>query len=389
MTAMTPRERVLTALAHQEPDRVPVALGGGPYGLVDALYFRMLDHLGLGAPVAPFREGFNISYLDDRVLERLGVDFRYVWPGDTPNGPAERLAADRFRDGFGQEWIRAVPYYYAGEGVLAQAERVDDIDNRVRWPDPRDPRWTVGVAERARALHEAGEHFIAARMVTSYGPYQTCCNLRGTEQFLLDLALNETFAAHLIGRVTDTIAGLMGAYLAAGGRYFDLIELPGDDYAGNTNLLMSPKMFRKYFKPALQRLVRVVKEFRPETKVMLHSDGKIAALLPDLVEIGVDVVHPLEPLPGVDLAEIKRRFGGQLSFLGAIDISHAMPGTVDDVRREARRRIAGLAPGGGYILAPSNHLQEDVPPENVTALFAAAREFGRYPIRLPAEPAAS
>ena len=380
MAAMTPRERVLTALAHQEPDRVPVALGGGPYGLVDSLYFRLLAALELGEPVAPFRRGFNISYLDDRVLECLGVDFRYVWPGDSPNGPAHTLDDQRFLDSFGQEWIRAAPYYYAGPALLAGAENVADIDRLVHWPDTTDPRWTTGVAERAAALHTGGEFFVAARMVTSYGPYQTASNLRGAEQFLIDLALNEEFAAHLIERVTDTIAGLLRAYLHAGGQYFDLVELPGDDYAGNTNLLMSPVMFRKYFKPALARLVGIVKDYRPEITVMLHSDGKIAPLLPDLIEIGVDVVHPLEPLPGVDLGQIKQQFGDRLSFLGAIDISHAMPGSLDDVRAEARRRIAELAPGGGYILAPSNHLQDDVPAENVIALFAAAREFGRYPL---------
>jgi uroporphyrinogen decarboxylase len=110
------------------------------------------------------------------------------------------------------------------------------------------------------------------------------------------------------------------------------------------------------------------------------GDGAITNLLADIISLGVDVIHPLEPLPATDITAVKEKFGKQVTFLGGIDISHAMPNTREDVIAEAKRRIAQLAPGGGYILAPSNHLQADVPPENVVTLFETAREFGRYPI---------
>ena len=382
MPRITSRQRVQMALNHQEPDRVPTALGGGPYGIVDTLYFRLLEHLELGDPVPPFRSGHNISYMDDRLLERLGVDTRYVWPGASPSSPSRVLEGeDAFLDEYGQRWKRALPYYYPDRGMLAEAASLHDIDRIVNWPDPSGSRWVEGVRERAKSLREGTEVFVVGRMVASYGPYQTACNLRGTEIFLMDLVNNQAFAAHLIERITDTLAGLMKAYLAAGGQYFDMIELPGDDYASNTNLVMSPAMFRKYFKHALARLVSIVKDFNPSIKVMLHSDGLIQRLLPDLIEIGIDVVHPLEPLPAANLAEIKSLYGDKLSFLGAIDIKQAMPGSLEDVEREAQTRILQLAPGGGYILAPANHLQADIPPENVVALFDAARKYGQYPIR--------
>lgn len=380
---MTSRERVQTALSHQEPDRVPTALGGGPYGLVDAVYLKLVQTLGLGAPVPPFRRGFSISYMDDRLLDRLGTDFRYVWPGAAPNSP--NRPGDEpgtFYDSYGQVWQEASPYYFTGRGILAEAGGVDDIDRLVSWPDVSQPHWTAGVGERARMLHEDSGYFIAARMVSSHGPFQTACDLRGTEQFLMDMAIDPEFAETLLGRVTDTLDGLLRRYLEAGGAYFDLVELPGDDYAGNTNLVISPAMFRRFIKPALRRLVSTVKEFRPELRVMLHSDGLVRGLLDEFIEIGVDVVHPLEPLPGMDLEAIKARYGPRLSFLGAIDISHAMPGSRAEVVAEARRRIGQLGPGGGYVLAPANHLQADVPPENVVALYQAAHEYGRYPIRI-------
>lgn len=368
-------------MEHREPDRVPVALGGGPYGIVDDLYFRMLELLDLGEPAPRFREGHNISYMDDRLLERLKIDTRYVWPGDSPSSPVKNIpGTEDFLDGYGQVWKRATPYFYAGLGILANATGAEAIEEKVHWPDPDDPAWMQGVRERASYLHEQNEYFVVARMVTSHGPYQTACHLRGTEQFLLDMALDEAFALRLIERVTETIDGLLRRYLEAGGAFFDMVELPGDDYAGNTNLVMSPVMFRKFIKPSLIRLVQTVKSFRPEIKVMLHSDGMIEPLLNDLIEIGIDAVHPLEPLPAMDLERIKLKYGNRLSFLGGIDISHAMPGSRQDVIAEVKRRIAQLGPGGGYILSPANHLQADVPPENVVTLYEAAREFGEYPL---------
>lgn len=380
---MTPRQRVQSALAHEEPDTVPLALGGGPYGLVDDLYLRLVKHLDLGEPVPPFRTGHSISYMDDRLLEKLGTDLRYCWPGLLPNSPVIRGEdADTFYDSYGQVWRRAQPYYYTGEGILKEATSIDDIERLVRWPDLSDSRWTQGVVERARMLREQTDYFVAMRMVASHGPFQTACDLRGTEAFLMDMALQPELAHALLDKITTAIEGLLKLAMQAGGEYFDMVELPGDDYAGNTNLLISPAMFRKFIRPCIQRLIKVIKEHNPDTKVMLHSDGAITKLLPDIISIGVDVIHPLEPLPATDMPALKEQFGKQVTFLGGIDISHAMPGTREDVIAEAKLRIAQLASGGGYILAPSNHLQADVPAENVITLFETAHEFGRYPIKV-------
>ena len=378
---LTSRQRVLTALTHEEPDTVPLALGGGPYGIVDDLYLRLVDFLDLGKPVPPFRAGHSISYMDDRLLEKLGTDIRYCWPGLLPNSPViPGEDEDTFYDSYGQVWKRALPYYYAAEGILKEASSVDDIEQLVRWPDLSDPRWMAGVTERACELSEQTDYFVAMRMVASHGPFQTACDLRGTENFLRDMALNPELAETLLEKVTSVIEGLLKLAMQAGGEYFDMIELPGDDYAGNTNTIMSPKMFRQFIKPCIERLVRIVKEHNTDMKVMLHSDGAITKFLPDIIELGIDVIHPLEPLPAIDLVSVKEEFGKQVTFLGGIDISHAMPGSREDVIAETKRRIAQLAPGGGYILAPSNHLQADVSPENVVTLFETARKFGKYPI---------
>jgi uroporphyrinogen decarboxylase len=379
---MKSRDRVLAALAHEEADRVPLALGGGPYGLVDELYLRLVKPLNLGQAVQPFRTGHTISYMDDRLLTCLGTDVRYCWPGLLPNSPVIAGEDDNtFYDSYGQVWKRAMPYYFAAEGILKDATGAADIAEQVHWPDLTDPRWTAGVADRARRLREESEYFVVMRMVASHGPFQTACDLRGTSAFLMDMVRSPEFAHTLLDRVTTSIEGLIRLAMQAGGRWFDMIELPGDDYAGNLNPLISPAMFREFIKPCLDRLVHAVREFDMGTKIMLHSDGAITKLLPDIVATGVDVIHPLEPLPATNLAEVKEKYGRQVTFLGGIDISHAMPGTREAVASEAKQRIAQLAPGGGYILAPSNHLQADVPAENVVTLFETAREFGKYPIQ--------
>jgi uroporphyrinogen decarboxylase len=380
---MTSRQRVLTALTHEEPDTVPLALGGGPYGIVDDLYLRLVDSLGLGTPVHPFRTGHNISYMDDRLLEKLGTDIRYCWPRLLPNSPVNPGPDENtFYDSYGQVWKRALPYYYSGDGILREAVSIDDIERFVHWPDLSNGHWMVGVAERARVLRENTDYFIVMRMVASHGPFQTACDLRGTENFLKDLVRNPDFATTLLERVTVVIENLLKQAMLAGGTYFDMIELPGDDYAGNTNIMISPAMFSKFIQPCLARLVKAIKEYNPDMKIMFHSDGAITKLLPDIIDLGVDVIHPLEPLPATDLTAVKEEFGKKVTFLGGIDISHAMPGDREDVIAETKRRIAQLAPGGGYILAPSNHLQADVPAENVVTLFETAHQFGRYPIQV-------
>ena len=384
MTAqMHPRERVQKALAFQEPDRIPTAIGGGPYGIVDEVYFKLLKFLALGESVAPFRQGHNISYMDDRLLEKLGTDLRYVYPTLSPTSPTQpTIDPNTFLDAFGQKWKCAVPYYYTEKGILSEAHTIDQIDEIVNWPDPRDPRWFAGVRKRAQEMRESTDYWITARMITSHGPYQLACDMRGTENFMIDLVKNPDFAVALLNRIGDTLCGFLDQYLSACGTFIDMIEFPGDDYAGNDNLVISPIMFRNFVQPIIMHMVERVKTFRSDIKIMLHSDGAITKLIPDLIESGIDVIHPLEPLPATDQAAVKILCQNKVAILGGIDISRAMPGTEQDVINEVKRCIKQLAPGGGFILAPSNHLQSDVSPENIVLLFKSARLLGSYPINI-------
>jgi uroporphyrinogen decarboxylase len=341
-----------------------------------------VDYFKLGKPVPPFRTGHSISYMDDRLFEKLGTDIRYVYPHLLPNSPVvPGETPGTFKDSYGQVWHQAKPYYYAGTGILSQMQPEDDLDARLSFPDPADPKWMAGVAERARFLRKNTDYFVTMRMVASHGPFQTACDLRGTENFLMDMGLYPDFAQELLTRIGNFQTGLFKQAMETGGAYFDMIEFPGDDYASNVGTIISPRMFRKFIKPVLAQFVETIRSYRADIQIMFHSDGLLTSLLDDLIEVGVDVIHPLEPLPGVDFREIKKLYGRRVSFLGGIDISHALPGTREEVVREVETRVRQLAPGGGYILAPSNHIQADVPPENVETLYRAARQFGGYPIQ--------
>lgn len=375
---MTSRERVLTALHHQEPDRVPAALWGSYYTLQDQTYFNLLKHLGLAEdPTKLFRplRGHNSNYYDDRVLDYLDTDIRYVWLGFTDLGGPH---PDTGVDAWGTRWERLGPYMSPVEFPLANAT-VEDLET-FPWPEVEKLIRVDELRDRLQFLLQAGQHAIAARAVTSYGPFEQAQAMRGRVEFFTDLVNNPEFAQALIQKVTKVINRLTEIYLDVGGNVIDLMEIPGDDYGGTQHLLFSPKHFDRHIKPALKEIVKPIKSYRDDIAVVFHSDGAITPLLESFIEIGIDVVHPIEPLEANDHDAIKAKFGDRLTFLGAIDIKKAMPGSIEDVEAEVRRRVHSLGKGGGYIIAPSNHLQHDVSPENIVALYQAAKQYGRYPL---------
>ncbi len=373
---MDHRERVLTAVNHTEPDRVPLALWGSAYGITDPLYFELLRVLGLGQPVAPFRRrmGHTINYYDERVLEALDIDVRHVDPGFSDlAGPAHDGGADAWGICYDRSGIYMNAVLHPLDG--AESEALDTY----AWPEPERYLRRAEMVEQARYLKEKTNFAVIGRAADSYGPFERCCALRRTDQFLLDLAGDEDFAAPLIDRVTGVLCRLLEIYLADAGPYLDILELPGDDYAA-LRPIISPRMFDRFFAGPWKRMIDLARAAAPHCKILFHSDGNMEPFFDRLVDLGVDIFHCLEPLPGVDMAAIKQKYGGRLCFWGAIDIKQALQGEEAAVEAEVRQRIRQLAPGGGYVLAPANHFQPDVPARNVIALFRAGRRYGNYPI---------
>lgn len=375
---MNHRERVLAAVNHQEPDFVPMVVGGGAHTLTDPVYFDLLKYFNLGEPVAPFRRnrGHTSNYYDDRVMEALDIDVRHVWLGFTDlAGPTP----DGGDDAWGIRYKRAGIYTQAVTYPLENAT-LDDLD---AYPFPQPDRLVRRdeLRERARYLKENTDYAVVGRAFDSFGPFERASGLRRVDQLLMDLAMNPEFVERLVGKITDVLCRLAEIYVETAGEYLDILELPGDDYAAQ-RLIISPKMFDRFFAPAFRRIIGVIKQGAPHVKVLYHSDGNMEPLLGRLADLGVDIFHCLEPMPDVDMAAVKQKHGDRLCFWGAIDIKEALQGDEARVEAEVKERIRLLAKGGGYVLAPANHLQPDVPAANVAALFRAARKYGRYPLQL-------
>ena len=322
--SFSPRERVLAAIAHEKPDRVPLALWGSWYGVTDKLYFNVLETLGW-EPVAPFRPDLlhSVNYYDDRLLERLCVDIRHVDPGVTA------LTAHVDDDGFdrwGLQWRKAGLYRTAAYFPLESATADEIAEFALPTPDEYVDAETI--RSRLAAIKALDRPYaIAGRAVASYGLFEMAQSLRKHEQLLMDMVLDPDLVHTLIGRLVDCYAALIARFLEIAGDDLDLLELPGDDFAGNNGLIISTSMFDQFFLEPYTRLIAKIKAQCPHIKVVCHSDGAMAPLLSRYADMGADVFHPLEPLPATDMAAIKANVGDRLTFLGGIDIRTTMQGS--------------------------------------------------------------
>ena len=256
---------------------------------------------------------------------------------------------------------------------------IDDLE-RIPWPDLAHPSRFVGLRERARSIQDAGHAVVA---LSGISPFEQSYMLRGVEQWLTDLAGDPDFALALMRKVTDLMKASVIQLLNEAGDYIDVL-VTGDDLGSQKSTLISPAMYRRLIKPFHVELMAAIKQ-RTKAKIFYHSDGNIYPLLGDLVEIGVDLLNPVQVNAGNmgDTARLKREFGDRLAFCGAIDTGWVLPfGSPQDVRAEVRRRVGDLAPGGGYILSSVHCIQPDVPVANIIAMLDEAKVAGRYPIRL-------
>jgi uroporphyrinogen decarboxylase len=379
---LTSRERVLCSLNHEEPDRVPIFFGtSGVTTLLAPAYDRLKTYLGLGGETRVFWRALQYSLLDEEVMVRFHSDGRPLIPRAAPahHPDANRdLTATHFVDGWGITWeLRpSNTYYEISVPPLANAT-LDDLA-AYPWPELGHPSRFVGLRDQARAIQDAGYAVVA---LSGISPFEYAYMLRGVEQWFRDLAGDPEFAAALLRKLTDLMLAGVRGLLDAAGEHIDVI-ITGDDLGGQTAPLISPRMYRKLVKPLHAELLGEIKR-RSQAKIFYHSDGNVYSLLPDLIEVGVDLLNPVQVSAGDmgDTARLKRQYGDRLSFCGAIDTHVVLPhGTPDDVRAEVRRRIRDLAPGGGYILASVHCIQPDVPPENIVAMFDEAVVAGHYPL---------
>ena len=367
MPTLGHRERVLLSLNHQAPDRVPVDLMGNASMLLDQTYLRLRDTLGL-SPIPPIRSGSSANYYDERILEMLDVDFRRIF---LKKGPGSRII--QYDDGtFSDYWnirYKQMGLFLNPVEYPIQGETIQEIE-AYPWPEPGEIFSTEGLAEQARRLYEETDYALVASNPITYSFLDRGFMLMGMERFMMMMALSPLVAESLIDHLFQFNAQVYSMFLDAIGPYVQMVEI-GDDLGSQQNLLISPKMYRQFIKPAEKRLYDLIHEKAPNAFLFHHTDGNVFKILPDLIEVGVNVLNPVQTSANqMDGRGLKDNFGHRLAFHGAIEKAEA---SKDELVAEVKERIDTLGPDG-YIMAPCNHMI-DVPPENILAMYETAREY--------------
>jgi len=382
---MTPRERVLAALNHQQPDRVPIDLGGNQTGIHKFAYRSLLDHLGIADELEIMDAVQQLAKPCEALLQRLHVDTRYIAAGAAAGFDGQVIAAERdgrswydLTDEFGVTWSMPADsplYMDITYHPLADAE-LGDI-RHYPFPKGDDPGRFEGLRERALRLREETPYAVVSGI--SGVVYEICWYMRGLENWFVDVASQPEFCEALLDQTLKFWMDWFRAFLDEVGDLVDVIML-GDDLAGQTGPLFRPDFYRSIVKPRQKELVQYVRS-RTEAKVWYHTCGSCVEYIPDLIDNGIDILNPVQiGTVGMEPADLKARFGNQLTFWGgAIDAQHVLPtATPDVVREHVRRNLEAFKPGGGYVFNNVHNLQAGIPPENVLALYDAAYEFGFY-----------
>jgi uroporphyrinogen decarboxylase len=383
--SMTPRARVLAAINHEEPDRVPILIGASNATSLKAKPYRKLkSRLGIDAGERYLYDWPELGTIapDEAVLQRLRSDVRGVLDR-MPQAVAERNQNRPPHTPFIDDWgIGQVEYepevWFPSIHPMVEAATLRDIQ-AYPWPDMDDPYRVAHVRQQARRLAEENQYAILATPWLLF-PLERAIAMQGMEAFFTNLQANREFAVALLVKIASLCKTLMGHFLDELGECVDMIKI-GDDLGMQTGLLISPRLYRQVLKPIHADYIAFIKE-RTKAKVFFHTDGDVFDLVEDFIEIGVDILNPIQTSAGkmANLEGLKKQYGDRISFCGAIDTFRILPyGTPDQVRQEVRRVIQIMAPGGGYLLSAVHTILDEVPAENVLAMVDAVEEFGNYP----------
>lgn len=389
----TSYERVLQALRHKEPDRVPFDLGASVLtGMNRHAYKALRDYLGL-----PEREIVicdpmqQLARIDEDVIARLQVDVRCVDPdppGYNPHAVAEHRDGDycRMTDEWGIGWRMPVVgghYFDMEKRPLAEAETIEDL-KAYELPAGDDPARFASMRQRAdRFVHEDKKAYILGRHAA--GIWELCLWSCGFEKFFCDMLAAPDFSHALMRKFTDNKLAYWEKALDTVGSNV-LIISEADDLATQKSLLCSVELYREMVHPYHKELFHFIKERAkrngaPETYIFYHTCGSMLPFADLLAEEGVDILNPVQVnAQGMDSKIVKKELGDRFSFWGGgVDTQHVLPfGTPQQVRDEVRRRIDDLAPGGGFVFNTVHNVQSDVPPENYMAMWDALQEYGVY-----------
>lgn len=384
---MNSRERVKTTLEHKEPDKIPFDLGGTVLTSIHVnAYKNLREHLGLPETEIKVMDIFQqIAVVDDDVHEILNCDMRNVAPRSSATYKIEINDTDMpgyrfFHDEWGIGWRMPKDggfFYDMFDHPLADVTTKEDIKN-FPWPDPEDPARFTRLREMAvDVADEKGEAVILGGLAAGF--VELTAWTRGFANFYPDLVNNLDLLTYLMDTIIDLKLAYWDIALPLVGDYADVVQ-EADDLAGQFGLLMSPETYREVIKPRHKKIMDFIKA-RSKGKIFFHSCGAIREIIPDFIDIGIDIINPVQvSAAGMESAALKRDFGDDITFWGGLVDTQGVfvSGRAQDVRDEVRRRIDDLGPGGGFVAATVHNIQANVPPENIMAMWETLQEYGSY-----------
>ena len=382
---MKPRERVLLALNHQEPDRIPIDLGASICSSIHKnAYIELKNHLGMEVEELKMLDYVQqLPYLDEALLERFGVDFRLI---QLPAATAPDV--DIFEEGdyyaFMDRWGSKLHMpkdgglYFDWVDFPIKEPTMEALD-AYPWPQLDPPEANARLREQAKYLYENTDYALVGNAIIGGGIFEQPARVMGLENFFMALVTEPKFADRLMGQITDIYIESCNNYLEQVGEYLHVLTC-WDDVCGQDGWLIAPDLYRKMIKPKQRRLLEAIKS-KTDAKVYYHGCGAVYDLIPDLIELGFDILNPVQvSARGMDTKRLKKEYGRDIVFWGGgVDTQHVLPfGTPEEVVVEVKQRIDDLAPDGGFVFAAVHNIQALVPPENIVAAFETALEYGRY-----------
>jgi uroporphyrinogen decarboxylase len=382
--SMKPRDRVTLALNHKEPDRIPIDLGGSICSSIHKqAYTDLKKHLRMDLEDIRLVDYVQqLPYLDEAILEHFNVDFRMVQlPAATAPGLSITEEGDyyAFIDRWGSKlhMPKKGGLYFDWVDFPIREATTEALE-KYAWPKPDPPEYNAQLREQARHLHENTDYALVGSAVIGGGIFEQPARTMGLENFLMALVTETEFADRMMEQITDIYIESCVNYLEQVGQFLQVFTY-WDDVCGQNGWLIAPDVYRKMIKPKQRRLVNAIKS-NTDAKIYYHSCGAVFDLIPDLIELGFDILNPVQvSARGMDSKRLKQEYGKDISFWGGIDTQHIMPfGRPEDVADEVKRRIDDLAPGGGFVFATVHNIQAFVPPENIVTAFATALDYGNY-----------
>jgi uroporphyrinogen decarboxylase len=382
---MNGRERILTSLNHNEPDKVPFDLAGSTWtGITNVAYQNLRLFLDK-QPEDPVWSDViqQIVIPSEEILEMLNVDTRGLFPLTSHNWDVyDKLtdSGDRWQYydewGFTHHFPKENGHWFSlvkhpMENILPDISEIEAY----RWPDPSDKERIKSLREKALRFREQGKLVMLKGLCA--GIFEMQQRFRGMGNALVDSFLYPEFSDRLIGKLADLKIEFWKMVLEELGDIADVIA-EADDYGTQDSQLIDPDHFRQYYKPHIARIITSMKKAAPGAKIMFHSCGNVRPMIPDFIEMGIDIINPVHiNAAGMEPYQLKKDFGRDIVFWGGgVDTQKILAsGTVQEVKADVIKNIDALAPGGGFVFAAVHNIQSEVPPENIIAMCEAIKHF--------------